>query len=252
MSVSQSDFVRAILDPDVAAPEGLVTPKGEPAEKRFNVYRNNVAVSLTEALEATFPLLVKSLGEDFFKAMASAFLRSHPPDSPLLMLYGDKMPGFLESFQPVQKYPYLADLARLELALVQSYHAADSLSVDPDSFGSIPPEQLMESTLSLAPSVHLIRSSWPIYQLWLFNTSPDAPKPQPAAEDIVVVRAEFDPIPRLLPSGGGAFIDALLRGESLNGAAEHAANDDKDHNLALTLSILLEGNAITALTKGNT
>ena len=145
--------------------------------------------------------------------MASVFLRSHPPDSPLLMLYGDKMPGFLDSFQPVQKYPYLADLARLELALVQSYHASDSLSVDPDSFGSIPPEQLMESTLSLAPSVHLIRSSWPIYQLWLFNTSPDAPKPQPAAEDIVVLRAEFDPIPRLLPSGGGAFIDALLRGE---------------------------------------
>ena len=240
------------MDPDVAAPEGLVTPNGEPAEKRFNVYRNNIAVSLTEALEATFPLLVKSLGEDFFRAMAGVFLRSHPPDSPLLMLYGDKMPGFLEGFEPVQKYPYLVDLARLQLALVQSYHAADSMPVDPDSLGSIPPEQLLESTLSLAPSVHLIRSRWPIYQLWRFNTEPDAPKPEPAAEDILVVRPEFDPIPRLLPPGGGAFIDALLRGECFSSAVEHAENDDKDHNLALTLGLLIEGNAITTLTEGNT
>ena len=252
MNVSQSEFIRAVLDPERIAPNGLVTPDGEPVAKRFDVYRNNVAVSLTEALEVTFPLLVSCLGEEFFKAMAGVFLRRHPPDSPLLMLYGDAMPGFLESFEPVQEIPYLADIARLELAIVQSYHAADSSPIDARLLESIPPEQLMQSTFTLAPSTRLIRSRWPIYQLWRFNTEPGAPNPQPGPEDILVMRSEFDPNPRLLPRGGGAFIDALVRGESFNDAVEHATDEDKDHNLALTLGLLIEGNAITALTKGHT
>lgn len=239
------------MNPDIVAPEGLVTPSGELAAKRFDVYRNNVAVGLTDALEATFPLLVKSLGEDFFKAMAGVFLRQYPPDSPLLMHYGDQMPGFLEAFEPVQRYPYLADLARLELAFIQSYHAADSSPIDPRSLEAMPPEKLMTSTLSLAPSVRLIRSRWPIYQLWRFNTEADAPKPQSCAEDILVLRPEFDAIPRLLPSGGGAFIDALLGGKNFNEAVEHAVHEDKGHDLAITLGILIEGNAITTLTNGD-
>ena len=250
MKVTQAEFIRAILDPDLAAPDGLVTPEGHPASERFNVYRNNVAVSLTEALQTTFPLLVSALGEDFFKAMAGVFLRKHPPQSPLLMHYGDQMPNFLESFEPVQKYFYLPDIAKLEIALVQSYHAADSQPITPTFLEKIPPEELMESTFSLAPSMRLIRSSWPIYQLWRYNTVPNSPSPTPGPEDVLVLRPEFDPSPQLLPPGGGAFIDAILNNLTLDNATNHALNEDKNHDLALTLGMLIQGNAITAVIKG--
>jgi hypothetical protein len=58
----QSDFVTALLDPTAELPAGMIEPKGRPAAKRLDVYRNNVAASLSEALEIGFPVLVKLLG----------------------------------------------------------------------------------------------------------------------------------------------------------------------------------------------
>jgi hypothetical protein len=100
--------------------------EGRPAGRRFNVYRNNVAASLTDALATGFPVIAKLLGEEFFRAMAGVFLRAHPPGDPRLQLWGGKFPGFLARFEPVAHLPYLPDMARLELGLRQSYHAADA------------------------------------------------------------------------------------------------------------------------------
>ena len=47
----EADFKTALFDPAVMPPAGLSDPAGRPAGKRFDIYRNNVVVSLTEALE---------------------------------------------------------------------------------------------------------------------------------------------------------------------------------------------------------
>ena len=72
MSVTQTEFRSAILDPDVARPAGLVDGQGRAAGRRFDVYRNNVAVSLSEALETAFPVIAKLVG-----ATISRPLRAH-------------------------------------------------------------------------------------------------------------------------------------------------------------------------------
>lgn len=112
----QSAFHAALMDAARPVPEGLRDPAGRPAGKRFDVYRNNVAVSLTRALETGFPVLRKLVGAEFFSAMAGVYLRTHPPTSPLLQQYGQDMPGFLRGFPPAKSLPYLPDIARLELA----------------------------------------------------------------------------------------------------------------------------------------
>ena len=98
MSHPQDAFVSALFAPDAPVPEGLSDPEGRPAGKRFDVYRNNVAVSLTEALLTAFPVVAKLLGDANFRSVAGVYLRQHPPQSPLLMFYGEEMPGFLEAF----------------------------------------------------------------------------------------------------------------------------------------------------------
>ncbi len=49
MTVTQDQFTAAVLDPSASVPATLIGPDGGPAARRFDVYRNNVAVSLTEA-----------------------------------------------------------------------------------------------------------------------------------------------------------------------------------------------------------
>ena len=247
MNVGEADFIRAILDPDLDVPAGLTDPQGRPAGKRFAVYRNNVTVSLTEALETAYPVIRKLLGEEFFKAMAGVYLRQHPPTSPLMMQYGAQFPAFLEEFPPAQGIGYLRDVARLEQGLRQSYHAADAAPIDPAILQSMSPDRLMASRLTLAPSLLLVRSPWPIYALWRANTLPGGPKPQMQPEDVLITRPAFDPTPHLLAPGAAAFITTLTAGETFAEAIESAG---EGFDLTATLGQLLAGGAITDISKG--
>lgn len=239
----QTDFTRAMLDPALATPEGVINPDGAPASKRFDVYRNNVTTSLAQALETAFPVIRKLVGDANFKILARTYLRQHPPSSPLMMFYGEDMPDFLAGFAPVQSIGYLPDVARLELALRHAYHAADATPISADALQQLPPDRLMTTRLHLAPAVRLIRSPWPIHAIWAFNMA-DGPKPSAGAQDVLITRAEFDPLPVALPAGGGDFVAALLDGAPFGTALETAG---ADFDLTTTLGLLLGGGAITKL-----
>ena len=58
-----TEFSVALLDPTQPVPEGLFDGDERPAGRRFDVYRNNVVVSLGEAILTGFPILTKLLGE---------------------------------------------------------------------------------------------------------------------------------------------------------------------------------------------
>jgi Putative DNA-binding domain len=241
----QAQFVMALLDPAAAVPAGIVDPEGRPAPKRFSVYRNNVASSLTRALEAAFPTVRKLVGDEFFAAMAVVFLRAHPPTSRMLMLYGAEFPEFLQGFPPASHLGYLPDVARLDQAMRESYHAADSRALDQAGLQRLIGADLAGLRLTLAPSLRLVRSTWPIVSIWAANHD-GGPTPRAGAEDALVLRPEFDPSPQAMPAGGGTFVAGLLAGESL-GAAVDLAGPGLD--LPAVLGQLIAGQAITGVTK---
>lgn len=247
MNIDQTTFRKALLDPEAPRPAGLSDGQGRDAGRRFDVYRNNVTVALADALETAFPTILKLLGAQNFRLLATAFLRQHPPTSPLMMFYGKDMPAFLQAFEQTKAIGYLPDIARLELALRHSYHAADATPLDPAVLQSTPPESLMASTITLAPATRLIRSKWPIQAIWAFNTLPGAPKPVMAAEDTLILRPDLDPEPHLLPAGGGAFVAALLSGATFGSAIETAATEDATFDLSAMLALLISNNALIDL-----
>lgn len=244
--MSQSLFTQALLNTDLAVPEGLRDAQGRPAGRRFSVYRNNVAGSLTEGLEAGFPVLQKLLGQEYFKAMAGVFLRQHPPKSRMMMFYGSEMPGFIEGFTPLAHLPYLADVARLEQALREAYHAADTVPIALERLGAMAPERFMAARVRLAPALRVICSDYPVWSIWQANTNNDAKPVMMRPEDCVILRPEFDPAPYLLPQGGATFLNAFLAGETV-GAAMDQAGDDFD--LSATLDLIIGGGALIELSE---
>lgn len=239
------DFAAALLDPSAPVPGGVVDPEGRAAPRRFDVYRNNVASSLTRALEAAFPTVRKLVGEEFFAATAAVFLRAHPPRSRMLMLYGEEFPGFLEAFPPVAHLGYLPDVARLDQAMRESYHAADSLPLPEPEFQRLVGTDIAGLRLRLAPSVRLVRSHWPVVSIWAANHA-GGPKPPAVAEDALVLRPEFDPRPHLLPPGGAVFTEALLARRTLGDSLD-AAGPELD--LVSLLGLLIAGRAITGVSE---
>jgi len=245
----EDQFTRAILDARLPVPEGLLDGAEQPAGRRFSVYRNNVAVSLTEALHQGFPVITKLLGPENMDGLAALYLRAQPPTSPLMMHYGEGFPDFLEGLEQLSHLGYLGDVARLELALRRSYHAADAAPLDTRHLGTLPPDDLMASRLNFAPAMAVLRSPWPIHAIWAYNKHPDAPKPIARAEDVLITRPEFDPIPQPLPPGGADWIARLQAGETLGSATEAVTSDFPDFDLSAPLALLIEGLALTDLSQ---
>ncbi len=244
----QAAFAGALLDPGAAIPHDVRGRDGMSSAKRFSVYRNNVTVSLVEALMATFPATVMIVGEDFFRGAAAIYVRQDPPRSPVLISYGSGFPRFLETFEPARKLPYLADVARIEMAWVEAYHAADRPTLDPAALAALPAEGLGDVRLEPHPSARIIRSDYPIVTIWTMNRSGEvAPVDMTIAEAALVTRPAMDVQVRRLPSGGAVFLDALCSGETLGEAAEKAAADSAEFDLAGNISGFLQAGVFSRI-----
>src|SRR5271155_1580618 len=116
-------FAAALGEPS-APPRGR---RGAPDARRFAVYRNNVAVGLIGALEARYPVSRRIVGDDLFRAMARAFAGARKPRSPVMIAYGEEFPEFVAAYVASlgarPNLAHLADVARLENAWVEAYHA---------------------------------------------------------------------------------------------------------------------------------
>ncbi|OIQ42870.1 MAG: DUF2063 domain-containing protein [Roseobacter sp. MedPE-SWde] len=246
-SVDQATFTQAMMDATQDVPLGLVDHEGAAAGQRFSVYRNNVAVSLTEAMHSAFPVVAKLLGKENMDGLSGLFLRAHPPSSPLMMFYGVEFPAFLEGMQQLSHLGYLGDVARLELALRHAYHAADAAPIDPMLLAGQSEQALLDSRITLAPALHLIRSPWPMHSIWRFSTEAGAAKPKAGAEAVLITRPEFDPIPQVVSPADAAWIEALMQGDSIGEALDQARTIDSTFDLSSPLTLLLQAGAITGL-----
>lgn len=239
---TQTDFRTALLDASRPVPAGLVDGQGQAAGRRYDVYRNNVAVSLQDALKAAFPAIASLLGTDNFAMAAGIYLREHQPGSPLMMHYGASFPTFLADLEPLKSLGYLGDVARLEVAMRQSYHAADAAPLDPARLQDLDETALMSARLVLAPSTRVLRSPWPVLSLYNFTMVPGSPKPQATPQDVIIARPQFDPAPYVLPPNGADFIMALQENQTFGAALQGAG---AAFDLGPTLSVLLQSGALT-------
>src|ERR1700745_2879213 len=112
----ESAFAKALLNSKQPVPVGISAPGAVIPTRRLAVHRNNMIVGLVNVLKGRFPVVEKIVGDEFFDAMAGAFVLECPPRSPVLASYGDELPEFIAGSAPAHDLAYLADVARLEAA----------------------------------------------------------------------------------------------------------------------------------------
>jgi len=252
---SQNAFAEALLAADAVCPPGLRTWNGSAPERRFAVYRNNVIVSLIDALADNFPVTQELVGEQFFRAMARQFVRAAPPRSPVLALYGDGFAEFIATFPTTAGLAYLADVARLELLRVQAWHAADADVLTPETIGCLldDAEALPDVRFGLHPSVRLLRSPHAVVSLWAAHQSESAALAladvdPTQAETALVLRNGLEVEISNIAEGAEIFISLLQQDVAFGQAAERALLGDTRFDLAESLGLLIRGGALTTLT----
>lgn len=243
----QTDFAAALLDADRRLPAGLLAAD---VDERFAVYRNNVVSGLSRALAAGFPATEAIVGAEFFAAMAAIYVRVSPPASPVLLEYGASLPAFIDHFEPAAELPYLADVARVELAYTRAFHAADAAPLPADRLGSIAPEGLGAVRLTLHPSLQILRSAHPVATIWAMNTcrAPLGEIEDWTAQDVLVLRPYYDTAVIQLAPGEAEFLLQLRAGADMAEAAVAALQDATNFDLAAALAALFARGAAIAFT----
>jgi Putative DNA-binding domain len=243
----------ALINPDQETPAMVTGPKGKLAVKRFNVYRNNVTVSLIDALASIYPAMRRITGTEFFRAMARFHIRATPPRSPLLFEYGRDFPAFIEHYEYAQSMPYLADVARIERAWLDAYHARDASPLAPEALTAVPPEKLADVVFTPHPATRIVRSKFSAVTIFAANRTdgPIGTIESATPEDALITRPDLEVVVRHLPPGGAIFLMHLVKGETLGAAVTAALESEPSFDIPANISGMIEAGAFTTINLGD-
>jgi putative DNA-binding protein len=246
-------FSGALIDPERAIPNCVAGPNGKTATKRYNVYRNNVTVSLIEALASIYPAVQRITGAEFFRAMARFHVRANPPRSPLLFEYGRDFPDFIERYEYAQSVPWLGDVARIERAWLDCYHAADAEPLSATALGSVPADRLAKLVFQPHPAVRIVCSSFSSVSIFAANRNVGRAAPVNAVdpEDALITRPGQDVAVRHLPAGGAAFLTRLIEGTPLAVAASAALEVTPSFDLAANIVGMIDAGVFATIKDGD-
>ncbi len=168
----QARFALALRgDPGPLEPD--VLGDGLEAAGRMNIYRNNVRAVFEGALERTYPVLRRRVGEDYFRQLAHGYRERFPSRSGDLHWIGEHFARHLAQTEAETGYAWLAELAELEWACELAFVAAREPPVEPQALAGLAPEHLGLARLRLQPSLRCVASSFPVLDVWRAN-QPDA------------------------------------------------------------------------------
>lgn len=213
---------------------------------RALIHRNTFRHSLGVALQQSFPVVRRLVGEPFFSAMSSAYVTAHPPRSQIMSQYGDALPAFIETFEPARTVPYLADVARLERARIRAFHAGEAASPGPDLGTDM--SAALDQSYALHPSATWISSAYPILRIWDAHQASDIePVENWTAQDVLVFRSADGVRQAELSRSEREFLSDLLVAPSLSAALDRYSTSADAFAAVRILTRLHHAHAVVAM-----
>ena len=248
----QDRFASALISGDASAVAGSIIDDAPGAAARFGIYANHLRVTLIDALAATFPVVRQLVGDPFFRAIARRYVRAAPPAHPCLSAYGDGFPAFLAQVPEASSHRYLGDVARVEWAINEAWHAPDAPAIDADAAAGMIAAGFSDLGLRLHPSCRLVASPFPVDRIWQIHQSPCSER---EAIDLtaggvrLLVHRRDDEVGWInLPPAGFALVESMIIDGSFRTALTLARAVDPGFDPAPVVAVLIEGGLISSIT----
>ncbi len=249
----QRDFGAALRDDGAPVPAEIVGGR-IPAGARLQVYRNNHRQSLRRALADCFPVLSRLVGEGFFAWMAHRYTAMHPPRAGNLHHFGAALPGFLADFEGTAAHPWLVDVARLEWAMQESYHAAEHAPMNVAALAAVPSERQEHLRMRLHPAARLLASRWPLLRILEVNQADGGGERvdlDAGGDRVLVTRPAQDVLSARLDAGPYALLHALAAGAVFGEACERALEAQPALDLGACMQTLIGSYVLVAFETGD-
>lgn len=175
-----------------------------------------------DALAEDYPAVRALLGHERFAKFVSAYLAQFPSRSPSLQDLSLHVPLFLATAS-VPRRAMLADVARVELAILRAQLAPNVEPLSRERAAAFPPEQWPEARLVLAPHVQRLVLDFDASSLvTAARRGETLPSFRARSTCTLAWRKDWIVWRRDVDAGTFAFLEALARGSTLTVATRAA------------------------------
>jgi hypothetical protein len=222
----QQAFGHGLLCTEAARIAPFVVANGIEPAARVQIYRNNVREGFLATLRATYPVLERLVGEQYFRQLGLEYHRHCPSPSGNLHHVGQRLPGFLAEKFAGTPYDYFHDLARLEWAIQEVLVAADAGWLDLARLQPVTTDDYGKLVFHLHPATAFVTSVFPVLSIWQAN-QPSADHEaaidlRSGAEHVLLLRTDDALELRRLTPPELAFLASIAAGRTLEQAVAEA------------------------------
>jgi hypothetical protein len=218
-----SEAARAELDP--ADVERVILPsKTLTAVERVGVYQGMYLLRMIEALEGDYPAVAHFLGDEEFAEIVARYVAVHPSTSYTFNRLGEHFPEFLKASRRVRRKAFVADLARLELAVTEVFDAPVSEAWPAEAVQKIPEDAWPRAVLQPIAAFRLGAYGYPVnaYLQSVKEENHDHPDVGRKASWVAVWRKGYEVWRLDLSEPAYEFLGALAKGRPFGKAVAAA------------------------------
>jgi hypothetical protein len=210
------------------------------ASERVGIYADAYFYRLLEVFKEDYPATLAVLGDTNFHNLITGYLIEYPPTEPSIAHASRYLPDFMRGHPLPENFPFIADLATLERALVEIFHAADATPLTATNLSIIPPEQWPTLVMRRHPASRVSQLGWRVEHIQRAVERQESwHAPAAAVVHILISRRDGKVFYRELQAGECPALQLMEKGASFAAICEAVAGDTGERDAAARISGLL-------------
>jgi hypothetical protein len=159
LTEAQANFINTINQGPAALDPALFAGPIDRVMLGLKAHANTISHARLVALEETFPLTRREMGDAEFNAMSREYAETAAARSADSNAMGGEFPAFLRTHDVALG---LCELAEIEWHWLESYHAADIEALSANDLAGLDEATLLDLPVAAHPSLRLIRVTQPL------------------------------------------------------------------------------------------
>lgn len=250
----QTEFRTAALKNNSSSLADAIIENNFSVAQQLQIYHNNILTSLTEALQSIYTNIQRLVGEDFFVATARIYIPNHLPHTGTLIEFASDFAEFLANFEHTKSMDYLVDIAKIDWACHQIYHAKDSHEFDLNQLREIPEDYYEKLIFELNPASCILKSRYPVLRILQLcmneqDGSAETVDLTEGGDNILIIRRVLDISFEKLNEAEFTFLTAINAKKVFSTVVEETLNIDSNFDINGYLQKCLMGKVIVDFKK---
>lgn len=208
--------------------------------ERIDIYANAYFYRLLDCLTEEFPATMAVAGDENFAALVREYLLKYPPTEPSILYAGRYLADFLSDHPFAERWPFIAELAGLERAILDVFVAADAPALCVDALQAVPSQHWPALELLAHPTVKIIDGGWRVTDLlYAIAQSQEWSNPAHEKTSVLVWRQNSQVNYRNLELVEREALGAVSRGAKFATVCEAVADSAEEPDHAVLIGRLL-------------